>query len=31
VPVRIHIVAELPHGPSGKVSRVSMPKTLGLA
>ena len=31
VPVRIHIVAELPHGPSGKVSRISMPKTLGLA
>lgn len=31
VPVAIHIVADLPHGPSGKVSRVSLPKTLGLA
>jgi len=31
VPVRIHIVSELPHGASGKVSRVTLPKTLGLA
>jgi acyl-CoA synthetase (AMP-forming)/AMP-acid ligase II len=31
VPVKIHIVSELPHGPSGKVSRVTLPKTLGLA
>jgi acyl-CoA synthetase (AMP-forming)/AMP-acid ligase II len=31
VPVKIHIVVELPHGPSGKVSRVTLPKTLGLA
>lgn len=31
VPVRIHIVSELPHGPSGKVSRVTIPKILGLA
>jgi len=31
VPVKIHIVTELPLGPSGKVSRVTLPKTLGLA
>jgi len=31
VPVKIHIVSELPHGPSGKVSRITLPKTLGLA
>jgi len=31
VPVRIHFVSELPHGPSGKVSRISLPKILGLA
>ena len=31
VPVKIHIVSELPLGPSGKVSRVTLPKTLGLA
>jgi len=30
VPVKIHIVSELPHGPSGKVSRITLPKTLGL-
>ena len=31
VPVKIHIVSELPLGPSGKVSRITLPKTLGLA
>lgn len=31
VPVKIHIVAELPLGPSGKVSRITLPKILGLA
>ena len=31
VPVRIHIVSELPLGPSGKVSRVTLPRLLGLA
>jgi acyl-CoA synthetase (AMP-forming)/AMP-acid ligase II len=30
VPVKIHIVSELPLGPSGKVSRITLPKTLGL-
>jgi acyl-CoA synthetase (AMP-forming)/AMP-acid ligase II len=30
VPVKIHIVSELPHGPSGKVSRIALPKALGL-
>jgi len=31
VPVKIHIVSELPHGPSGKVNRMTLPKMLGLA
>ena len=31
VPVKIHILAELPLGPSGKVSRITLPRTLGLA
>jgi acyl-CoA synthetase (AMP-forming)/AMP-acid ligase II len=31
VPVKIHIVTELPHGPSGKINRNSLPKALGLA
>jgi len=31
VPVKIHIVTELPLGPSGKVNRNTLPKELGLA
>ena len=31
VPVKIHIITELPHGPSGKVNRNTLPKALGLA
>jgi len=31
VPVKIHIVTELPLGPSGKVNRNTLPKALGLA
>jgi acyl-CoA synthetase (AMP-forming)/AMP-acid ligase II len=31
VPVTIHIVTELPLGPSGKVNRNTLPKALGLA
>lgn len=31
VPVKIHIVSDLPHSASGKVSRITLPKTLGLA
>jgi acyl-CoA synthetase (AMP-forming)/AMP-acid ligase II len=31
VPVKIHIVTELPLGPSGKVTRNTLPKALGLA
>ena len=30
LPVKIHIVTELPHGPSGKVNRNTLPKALGL-
>ncbi len=30
MPVKIHIVTELPHSPSGKVNRNSLPKALGL-
>lgn len=31
VPVKIHIVPDIPHGPSGKVSRATLPGILGLA
>jgi len=31
VPVKIHIVTELPLSPSGKVNRITLPKILGLA
>jgi len=31
MPVKIHIVTELPLGPSGKVNRNTLPKALGLA
>jgi len=31
VPVKIHIVTELPLSPSGKVNRITLPRILGLA